>query len=88
MTKGFSKEHEIGEGSFGKVYYAKLKTGEEVAIKKANPERVHGESEFQNEITLLSQVSHPYLVGIKGFCDERGEQVRLTAPCSCYQTMT
>lgn len=75
LTKGFSKEHEIGEGSFGKVYYAKLKTGEEVAIKKANPERVHGESEFQNEITLLSQVSHPYLVGIKGFCDERGEQI-------------
>eukprot|EP00246_Nothoceros_aenigmaticus_P003648 TRINITY_DN14826_c0_g1_i1.p1 TRINITY_DN14826_c0_g1~~TRINITY_DN14826_c0_g1_i1.p1 ORF type:complete len:756 (+),score=85.64 TRINITY_DN14826_c0_g1_i1:320-2587(+) len=74
-TSSFSKENEIGEGGFGKVYYAKLRTGDEVAIKKATPENTQGVAEFQNEITLLSQVQHPNLLGIKGFCDDGGEQI-------------
>jgi serine/threonine protein kinase len=37
MTGNFGDKSLVGEGSYGKVYYATLNTGEPAAIKKFDP---------------------------------------------------
>jgi serine/threonine protein kinase len=63
----------VGDGGFGAVYVGTLRDGQRVAIKKlfyANHRRM---DQFYNEIHILSQLSHPNLVKLYGFCcqDER-----------------
>jgi len=36
LTDNFSEKALIGEGSYGRVFYAKLKDGREAAVKKLN----------------------------------------------------
>lgn len=74
-TGNFSDSNEIGVGGYGKVYKGKLETGEAVAIKRAQEGSMQGQTEFKNEIELLSRVHHRNLVGLVGFCYEQGEQM-------------
>ena len=73
-TKSFSKDCEIGEGGFGKVYVAHL-DNKQVAIKRASDVSFQGIKEFRNELMLLSRLHHRHLVHLEGFCDDRDEQV-------------
>lgn len=52
-TDGFSSKSLVGEGSYGRVYYATLNNGKEVAIKKLD---VTSEPEPNND--FLTQVFH------------------------------
>uniref|UniRef100_A0A0E0A0V5 non-specific serine/threonine protein kinase n=1 Tax=Oryza glumipatula TaxID=40148 RepID=A0A0E0A0V5_9ORYZ len=70
-TDNFSESKKIGEGAFGKVYQGTLER-QVVAIKRADPERVHGNKQLRNEIRLLSGVRHRNLVRIIGYCYEQG----------------
>ncbi|KAH7278209.1 hypothetical protein KP509_38G029700 [Ceratopteris richardii] len=74
-TKSFDKSCEIGGGAFGKVYVANLEDGKTVAIKRAGGLTYRGTKEFQNEISLLSRLHNPHLVGLEGFCRDRDEQI-------------
>lgn len=58
-----------------KVYQGVLPAGELVAIKRAAQESMQGAVEFKTEIELLSRVHHKNLVGLVGFCFEKGEQM-------------
>lgn len=49
--------------------------GKMVAIKRASMTSFHGQSEFRNEVTLLSRLHHRHLVRLEGFCDEEDLQV-------------
>uniref|UniRef100_A0A0E0HG25 non-specific serine/threonine protein kinase n=1 Tax=Oryza nivara TaxID=4536 RepID=A0A0E0HG25_ORYNI len=70
-TDNFSESKKIGEGAFGKVYQGTLER-QVVAIKRADPERVHGNKHLRSEIRLLSGVRHRNLVRIIGYCYEQG----------------
>ncbi|EEC79423.1 hypothetical protein OsI_20395 [Oryza sativa Indica Group] len=70
-TDNFSESKKIGEGAFGKVYQGTLER-QVVAIKRADPERVHGNKQLRSEIRLLSGVRHRNLVRIIGYCYEQG----------------
>lgn len=74
-TGGFDREHEIGAGGFGKVYYGTLPDGKMVAIKRASTTSLQGQGEFRNEVNLLSRLHHRHLVQMKGFCEEQDLQV-------------
>ncbi|GLJ34399.1 hypothetical protein SUGI_0691570 [Cryptomeria japonica] len=74
-TNNFSESNEIGSGGYGRVYRAVLPEGEMVAIKRAQEGSLQGGAEFKNEIELLSRVHHKNLVGLIGFCTEKGEQM-------------
>ncbi|KAH9321622.1 hypothetical protein KI387_016261, partial [Taxus chinensis] len=74
-TEGFSKTYEIGFGGFGKVYKGFLDDGSIVAIKRASSSSIQGHKQFQNEIVVLSRLSHRCLVRLQGFCQEAGEQI-------------
>ncbi|XP_031484504.1 U-box domain-containing protein 33-like [Nymphaea colorata] len=68
-TKGFSQEMKIGRGGYGTVYKGKLHHTT-VAIKILNPETIHGEAQFNQEIQALTRVRHPNLVALIGACPE------------------
>ncbi|PKA51819.1 putative leucine-rich repeat receptor-like protein kinase [Apostasia shenzhenica] len=74
-TNNFSEANEIGSGGYGKVYKGIISTGDVVAIKRAQQGSTQGGLEFKTEIELLSRVHHKNLVGLVGFCFEKGEQM-------------
>ncbi|GFP96070.1 probable LRR receptor-like serine/threonine-protein kinase at1g67720 [Phtheirospermum japonicum] len=67
-TNGFSKQ--IGKGSFGPVYYGKMKDGKEVAVKTMADSSSHGTKQFVTEVALLSRIHHRNLVPLIGYCEE------------------
>ncbi|GLU06079.1 hypothetical protein SLE2022_231420 [Rubroshorea leprosula] len=74
-TNNFLETNDIGSGGYGKVYRGTLPNGELVAIKRAQQGSLQGGLEFKTEIELLSRVHHKNVVGLLGFCFERGEQM-------------
>lgn len=74
-TRSFSANERVGAGSFGAVYRGTmvLEGKEEVvAIKKiieATSER--SKKEFDNEIRIMSPLSHRNIIKLLGWCNER-----------------
>lgn len=53
MTNNFSDKALVGEGSYGRVFRATLKTGEEAAIKKLDPSASNEpDTEFAAQVTI------------------------------------
>ncbi|KAG2666260.1 hypothetical protein I3760_15G049300 [Carya illinoinensis] len=67
-TQNFSKK--IGRGSFGSVFYGKMKDGKEVAVKIMTDLTSHGNQQFVTEVALLSRIHHRNLVPLIGYCEE------------------
>ncbi|TMW83570.1 hypothetical protein EJD97_001323 [Solanum chilense] len=74
-TNNFDDKFFIGEGGFGKVYRGVLRDGTKVALKRHNRDSLQSIEEFETEIEILSFCSHPHLVSLIGFCDERNEMI-------------
>ncbi|KAM0864691.1 hypothetical protein ACQ4PT_043758 [Festuca glaucescens] len=68
-TRSFDEALKIGEGGFGCVYRGSLRSTT-VAIKLLHPESLQGQSEFNQEVAVLSRVRHPNLVTLIGSCRE------------------
>ncbi|MED6206754.1 hypothetical protein PIB30_029729 [Stylosanthes scabra] len=80
-TRNFKREHFLGEGGFGSVYKGWLSRddhmtpsrpafGFPVAIKSLNQFGLQGHEEWLAEVNYLSQLEHPNLVKLIGFCNE------------------
>ncbi|KAK2972202.1 hypothetical protein RJ640_030747, partial [Escallonia rubra] len=67
-TKNFTKN--IGKGSFGPVYYGKMKDGKEVAVKIMADSSSHGNKQFATEVSLLSRIHHRNLVPLIGYFED------------------
>lgn len=52
-SNDFSKK--IGEGGFGCVYYGRLVSGQEIAIKVSSETSKQGDVEFRNEVTRTTR---------------------------------
>ncbi|KAL8525555.1 hypothetical protein ACS0TY_014971 [Phlomoides rotata] len=75
-TENFKEENFIGEGGFGKVYKGRLRdTGEIVAIKQLDRNGCQGSREFTVEVYMLSNVDHPNLVKLIGYCAEEEQKL-------------
>ncbi|KAF5746509.1 leucine-rich repeat family protein [Tripterygium wilfordii] len=72
-TEHFSKK--VGKGSFGTVYYGKMKDGKEVAVKIMADSSSHGTQQFVTEVALLSRIHHRNLVPLIGYCDEENQRI-------------
>nr|GLL18435.1 leucine-rich repeat receptor protein kinase EMS1-like [Ipomoea trifida] len=68
VTRDFSPDLIIGDGSFGLVYRAKLASGVTVAVKKLAPDAFQGLREFHAEMETLGKIQHPNIVKMLGFC--------------------
>ncbi|CAA7058322.1 unnamed protein product [Microthlaspi erraticum] len=67
-TDNFSKR--VGKGSFGSVYYGRMKDGKEVAVKITADPSSHLNRQFVTEVALLSRIHHRNLVPLIGYCEE------------------
>jgi serine/threonine protein kinase len=74
-TNDFREINAIGAGGYGTVYRGKLLDGQFIAIKRSKQGSMQGGLEFKTEIELLSRVHHKNLVGLVGFCFEKGERM-------------
>ncbi|KAF9617383.1 hypothetical protein IFM89_036304 [Coptis chinensis] len=74
-TKDFSIRIGVGATSF--VYLAQLSDGRYGAVKRVMPERRGSKKIFLDEVSVLLRLSHPNLVGMMGFCLDKGEQLLL-----------
>lgn len=72
-TDNFSNR--VGKGSFGPVYYGKMKDGKEVAVKIMIDPTSHGTKQFVTEIALLSRIHHRNLVPLIGYCEEANHRM-------------
>jgi serine/threonine protein kinase len=74
-TNSFKEINIIGSGGYGKVYRGMLPDKQLVAIKRSKEGSMQGGLEFKTEIELLSRVHHKNLVGLVGFCFDKGERM-------------
>ncbi|KAK7399969.1 hypothetical protein VNO78_11167 [Psophocarpus tetragonolobus] len=72
-TDNFSKK--IGKGSFGSVYYGKMRDGKEIAVKSMSESSCNGNQQFVNEVALLSRIHHRNLVPLIGYCEEECQHI-------------
>ena len=60
-TNNFSKK--IGKGSFGSVYYGRMKDGKEIAVKLMAEPSSHGDQQFVTEVVpLLNPCNVSYFI--------------------------
>ncbi|GAB2214124.1 hypothetical protein Drorol1_Dr00018462 [Drosera rotundifolia] len=74
-TNGFDPTRKLGDGGFGSVYLGHLPDGRAIAVKHLHRRcsAAFSLKSFNNEITIMSSISHPNLVPLLGYCtDPRG----------------
>lgn len=71
-TNGFSENDILGRGTFGCVYKAGFNLGASVAVKKLDAKEPYCESVFENEMSVLSNTTHPNIISLLGYCVHRG----------------
>ncbi|KAM7474546.1 hypothetical protein LguiB_021789 [Lonicera macranthoides] len=67
----------IGVGATSYVYLADLGDGKMGAVKRVMEKKGGSRKMFLDEISILLRISHPNLVGLMGFCLDKGEQLLL-----------
>lgn len=74
-TGDFHHSCKIGGGGYGVVYKGVLRDGTQVAIKSLSVESKQGTHEFMTEIAMISNIQHPNLVKLIGFCIEGNHRI-------------
>ncbi|KAM0056104.1 putative transferase, protein kinase RLK-Pelle-RLCK-VIIa-2 family [Helianthus debilis subsp. tardiflorus] len=79
-TKNFSDDRVVGEGAFGKVYKgwveretyvpSKVGSGIPIAVKKLDTDGYQGFEEWETEVKLSGELSHPNVSRILGYCSQ------------------
>ncbi|CAL0302508.1 unnamed protein product [Lupinus luteus] len=75
LTGNFGNKAFIGEGSYGKVYYAKLSTGTDAAIKKLDTSSPEPDDDFANQLSIVSRLKHDHFVELIGYCLEANNRI-------------
>ncbi|KAF5452018.1 hypothetical protein F2P56_027059 [Juglans regia] len=67
-TDNFGSKALIGEGSYGRVYYANLSNGKAVAVKKLDvSSEPESNTEFLSQVSRVSRLKHENLVELLGY---------------------
>ncbi|KAG0479634.1 hypothetical protein HPP92_010492 [Vanilla planifolia] len=76
-TNSFSPEFLIGEGFLGRVYKAEISNGKILAVKKLDSATLslHDEEDFLDAVSNISQLRHPNITTLVGYCAEFGQHL-------------
>ncbi|KAL6535647.1 cleavage polyadenylation factor subunit pti1 [Orobanche minor] len=74
ITDNFGSSSLIGEGSYGRVYYGVLKSGQAAAVKKLDASK-QPDQEFLAQVSMVSRLKHENVVGLLGYCIHGGLRV-------------
>ncbi|CAL9135971.1 unnamed protein product [Musa acuminata var. zebrina] len=69
-TDNFGSKSLIGEGSYGRVYFAVLDNGKQVAVKKLDASSEENSEEFLTQVATVSRLKHANFVEMLGYCVE------------------
>jgi pto-interacting protein 1 len=70
-TENFGSKALIGEGSYGRVYYATLSNEKAVAVKKLDvASEPESNFDFLSQVSMVSRLKHGNLVELLGYCVE------------------
>ncbi|XP_011658965.1 probable serine/threonine-protein kinase PBL23 isoform X2 [Cucumis sativus] len=75
-TNNFNYQNLLGEGGFGRVYKAFIRTTKQItAVKRLDPNGFQGDREFLVEVLMLSLLHHPNLVNLVGYCADANQRI-------------
>ncbi|XP_010246424.1 PREDICTED: PTI1-like tyrosine-protein kinase 1 isoform X1 [Nelumbo nucifera] len=75
-TDNFGSKSLIGEGSYGRVYYATLNSGQTVAVKKLDvSSEPESNVDFLTQVSMVSRLKHDNLIELLGYCVEGNQRV-------------
>ncbi|XVF27692.1 hypothetical protein REPUB_Repub14bG0130800 [Reevesia pubescens] len=82
-TNSFAEENFIGEGMLGGVYRAELPDGKLLAVKKLDTRasRWKNDAEFLELVSTISNLRHPNIVELVGYCNEHGQRLLVYEYC-------
>ncbi|CAI8601663.1 unnamed protein product [Vicia faba] len=70
-TDNFGSKALIGEGSYGRVYFARLNDGDAVAVKKLDVStEPESNNEFLTQVSMVSRLKNDNFVELHGYCVE------------------
>ncbi|OAY73955.1 PTI1-like tyrosine-protein kinase 3 [Ananas comosus] len=70
-TDNFGSKALVGEGSYGRVYFATLNNGKQVAIKKLDvSSEPESNTEFLTQVSMVSRLKHENVVEMLSYCVE------------------
>ncbi|KAF5737358.1 Kinase superfamily protein [Tripterygium wilfordii] len=74
LTGNFGQKALIGEGSYGRVFYAKLKDGQDAAIKKLDTSQ-EPDTDFGAQLSVVSRLQHEHFVELMAYCLEANNRI-------------
>ncbi|KVI12036.1 Protein kinase, catalytic domain-containing protein [Cynara cardunculus var. scolymus] len=78
MTDNFGSKALIEEGTNCRVFYGKLSDGEEVVIKKLDTSTLPDpDTDFTEQISMISRLKDPYFSQLRGYCLEKNNRILL-----------
>ncbi|OVA20716.1 Protein kinase domain [Macleaya cordata] len=76
LTNNFGPKSFVGEGSYGRVFYGMLRTGQAAAIKKLDASSSQEpDSDFAAQLSLVSRLKHDNFVELLGYCLEADNRI-------------
>ncbi|XP_009767644.1 probable protein kinase At2g41970 isoform X2 [Nicotiana sylvestris] len=76
LTGNFGQKALIGEGSYGRVFFAKLSYGQQAAIKKLDTSSSsEPDSDFTAQLSMVSRLKHEHFATLMGYCLEANNRI-------------
>ncbi|KAK4345931.1 hypothetical protein RND71_036107 [Anisodus tanguticus] len=76
LTGNFGQKALIGEGSYGRVFFAKLSDGQQAAIKKLDTSSsAEPDSDFTAQLSMVSRLKHDHFVTLMGYCLQANNRI-------------
>ncbi|GKV25867.1 hypothetical protein SLEP1_g35248 [Rubroshorea leprosula] len=76
LTGNFGQKALIGEGSYGRVFYATLSGGQAVAIKKLDASTSQEpDNDFTAQLSVVSRLKHEHFVELIGYCLDANNRI-------------
>ncbi|KAG6411003.1 hypothetical protein SASPL_129076 [Salvia splendens] len=75
LTDNFGQKSLLGEGSYGRVYYATLSDGQPAAIKKLDTSTSEPDTDFPGQLSTVSRLKNENFVSLLGYCLEGNNHI-------------